>query len=97
MVLLKYKLENHELFRADRMKKHNTKLLLGCLQWLYGTREDGSAYGLIESFNYKNGWHLANQNQNICIRREAGFCSICYSQVSICNNFMLCSSGLETK
>ena len=28
-----------------------------------------------------SGYHLANQNQLVCVRREAGFCFICFSQV----------------
>ena len=28
-----------------------------------------------------SGFHLANQNQLVCVRREAGFCFICFSQV----------------
>ena len=29
-----------------------------------------------------NGYHLANQEQNICIRREKDYCEICYSTVT---------------
>ena len=28
-----------------------------------------------------SGFHLANQNQLVCVRREAGFCFICFSQI----------------
>jgi hypothetical protein len=35
----------------------------GCTQWFYGEVE-----GQIQSFNFNGGQHLANQNQNICIR-----------------------------
>lgn len=47
----------------------------GCLQYLTGT----SGTGLIKTFHYDSGIHLANQNQQICFRREAGNCKICYS------------------
>ena len=46
----------------------------GCLQYYYG-----STTGMIQTFNYEGGMHLANQNQNICIRREKNQCRICYS------------------
>ena len=29
-----------------------------------------------------DGYHLANQEQNICIRREKDYCEICYSTVA---------------
>ena len=29
-----------------------------------------------------NGYHLANQEQNICIRREKDYCEICYTTVT---------------
>ena len=35
----------------------------GCLQYFYG-----STTGHVQSFNYEGNLHLANQNQNICIR-----------------------------
>ena len=49
----------------------------GCLQWFFG-----STTGTIQSFNWANKQHLADQNQNICIRRESGQCQICYTQSS---------------
>jgi len=30
------------------------------------------------NFNGGNGFHLANQNQNVCVRRERGNCKICW-------------------
>ena len=37
-------------------------------------------------FNFRtfkgDGYHLANQEQNICIRREKDYCEICYSTVA---------------
>lgn len=47
----------------------------GCLQYFEGT----SGTGIIKTFNFDNGIHLANQFQQICFRREAGNCRICYS------------------
>lgn len=50
----------------------------GCTQWFFGTTE-----GQIESFNFNGKLHLANQNQNICIRRELNQCQICYSAATM--------------
>jgi len=52
----------------------------GCDQWHFGS--DASNY--IRTFNFQGGLgnggrHLANQHQQICIRRETGMCRICYS------------------
>lgn len=49
----------------------------GCLQWFFG-----STTGTIQSFNWANKQHLADQNQNICVRRESNTCQICYTQSS---------------
>ena len=38
-----------------------------------------------------DGYHLANQEQNICIRREKDYCEICYSAVK--NNDFGISGG----
>eukprot|EP00094_Tigriopus_californicus_P013432 TCALIF_12992-PA protein Name:"Protein of unknown function" AED:0.02 eAED:0.02 QI:43/1/0.83/1/0.2/0.5/6/0/233 len=46
----------------------------GCTQYFFGNDE-----GAIQTYNYVNGIHLANQDQNICIRRERGNCQICYT------------------
>lgn len=41
------------------------------------------ATNYVQTFNFQSGRgvgkHLANQHQQICIRREAGNCKICYS------------------
>jgi len=50
----------------------------GCLQYFYGTKGEGA----IKSFNFDGGVHLANQNQNICIRKESGMCRICYAHAA---------------
>jgi len=34
--------------------------------------------GTVQTFNYAGGAHLANQNQNICVRQEAGKCKACW-------------------
>jgi len=46
----------------------------GCTQWFFG-----ATTGTIQSFNWANKQHLANQNQLICIRRERNTCRVCYS------------------
>jgi len=56
----------------------------GCLQFHTGTT------GLIKSFNYGTAntatatapatTHLQNQDYTICLRREAGYCLVCYSE-----------------
>ena len=35
----------------------------GCTQWFFG----GST-GVVRTYNYAGGLHLAQQNQNICVR-----------------------------
>ena len=45
----------------------------GCTQWFTGTT------GTIQSYNFAGGHHLAGQDYTICIREEAGYCSITYS------------------
>ncbi|KAL1494361.1 hypothetical protein ABEB36_009972 [Hypothenemus hampei] len=45
----------------------------GCLQFFTGTT------GVVQTMNFAdNGRHLANQDYNICIRQEEGYCSIAY-------------------
>eukprot|EP00095_Tigriopus_kingsejongensis_P003561 maker-scaffold877_size102761-snap-gene-0.12 protein:Tk03561 transcript:maker-scaffold877_size102761-snap-gene-0.12-mRNA-1 annotation:"PREDICTED: uncharacterized protein LOC100161421" len=46
----------------------------GCTQYYFGPTTD-----TVQTFNYQGGKHLANQNQNICIRRERGNCRVCYA------------------
>ena len=41
----------------------------GCNQYFFG-----STSGMVQSFNYDGGTHLADQNQNMCIRTERGNC-----------------------
>ena len=35
--------------------------------------------GTLESYNFAGGIHLANQDYTVCIRQEAGYCSIEYT------------------
>lgn len=60
-------------YNCDSMEKAPE----GCLQYFYG-----SSTGTLETFNRANKIHLANQDQLICIRREEGMCSICYSHAT---------------
>ena len=39
-----------------------------------------------------DGYHLANQEQNICIRREKDYCEICFSTVKN-NDFGISGGG----
>ena len=51
----------------------------GCTQYHYGP-----ITGTIQTYNYDgSGGHLANQKQTICIRREKGYCKICYTTESV--------------
>ena len=54
---------------------HSNLAPTACTQYFYGTE----ATNYIRTFNWQGTRHLANQKQNICIRREAGNCRICYS------------------
>ena len=60
----------------------------GCTQYYYGSDTNSA-----RSYNYNsgNGYHLANQNQKICVRRERNNCKICWYHAS--NDFNL--SGIN--
>merc|ERR1712223_1786792 len=60
----------------------------GCTEYLFG-----ESTGFVYTYNWDsgNGYHLANQEQNICIRREKDNCKICYSTVK--NNDFGVSGG----
>jgi len=62
----------------------------GCTQYFFG-----SDTGTVSTYNYDGGFHLANQNQVQCIRREKGNCKICYAAVAY-NDFAL-SGGTDFK
>ena len=55
----------------------------GCDQYFFGANT-----GTVESFNFAGGQHLANQDQNICIRRERGNCRICWTTAEM-GDFMV--------
>lgn len=48
----------------------------GCTQYYFGASSD-----TVQTYNFAGSQHLANQDQNICIRRERGNCRICYTTV----------------
>merc|ERR1711971_642723 len=73
----------------------------GCLQYHFAG--DGNDDGdldptVIRSFNWNggNGRHLANQDYNICVRREATIRRICYGQdaANFLNDFLI-STGVD--
>lgn len=35
------------------------------------------------NYNYAGGVHLANQNQNICFRREHTYCAVCFAAADV--------------
>merc|ERR1712008_623962 len=51
-----------------------SKAPAGCTQYF-----SDATSGVVRSYNYVGGYHLADQNQKICIRRERGNCRICWS------------------
>merc|ERR1712223_1753948 len=57
----------------------------GCTQYFWKEDSDSDGKGVITSYNWNggNGYHLANQNQVICIRREEDKKKICYSTASV--------------
>eukprot|EP00095_Tigriopus_kingsejongensis_P007971 maker-scaffold135_size322082-snap-gene-2.13 protein:Tk07971 transcript:maker-scaffold135_size322082-snap-gene-2.13-mRNA-1 annotation:"hypothetical protein KGM_18655" len=69
----------------------------GCLQYFTGVS------GTVSSFNFPTtataipatATHLSEQNYNLCIRREAGYCSICYVPVfaDTTNNAVIAQAG----
>jgi len=68
----------------------------GCLQYHFvGDGNDDGALDptVIRSFNWNggNGRHLANQDYNICVRRESTIQRICYSQdaTAFLNDFLI--------
>lgn len=41
----------------------------GCTQYFFGSNSQQ-----VQTYNFDGGIHLANQNQNICVRTERGNC-----------------------
>eukprot|EP00095_Tigriopus_kingsejongensis_P006201 maker-scaffold252_size238019-snap-gene-1.40 protein:Tk06201 transcript:maker-scaffold252_size238019-snap-gene-1.40-mRNA-1 annotation:"hypothetical protein TcasGA2_TC003271" len=64
----------------------------GCTQYFF----DPSGTRVVQTYNYNNGngQHLANQKQTVCVRREKGFCQICWMALAD-DDFQV--SGEETK
>ena len=62
----------------------------GCDQYYYGS----SATGVVKTFNYDSAPHLANQHQQICVRRETGNCRICWTADAVTD---VSVSGKSTK
>ena len=66
------------LKNVDENLLHFSELLppAGCTQYF-----TGSGPSHVQTFNYNagNGRHLADQDQLICVRRESGMCTICWS------------------
>lgn len=56
----------------------------GCTQYYYGSSVD-----TVRSYNWNGGYHLANQNQRICIRRERGQCRICWTTMDHDTDFVV--------
>ena len=48
---------------------YNNLAPTGCTQYYFGAQTD-----TVQTYNFDGGQHLANQNQNICVRRERGNC-----------------------
>ena len=46
----------------------------GCTQYFFGPTSQ-----TVQTFNFAGGQHLANQKQQICVRRERGQCMICWT------------------
>lgn len=55
-------------------KGHENLAPSGCTQWFFNVE----GVGTIQSYNYAEKVHLADQNQVVCIRREAKKSKICY-------------------
>ena len=63
----------------------------GCTQYFYGSDK-----GTVNTYNYDGGYHLANQNQVQCIRREKGNCKICYAAVAV-TDFSVSGNAADNK
>jgi len=57
----------------------------GCTQYYWKQDSDSDGKGTIQSFNWQggSGYHLADQKQVICIRREDDMKKICYGVAAI--------------
>jgi len=50
----------------------------GCTQYYFG-----ATTASVQTYNFAGGQHLANQRQQICVRRERGQCRICWTATTI--------------
>ena len=57
----------------------------GCTQYYWKQDSDSDGKGTIQSFNWQggSGYHLADQKQVVCIRREDDQKKICYGVAAI--------------
>lgn len=63
--------------------------LTDCLQWFTGVS------GVIQSFNDGGtGTHLTNQQYTSCVRRERGYCSICWSSTQFQLSLQTADNGV---
>jgi len=67
----------------------------GCTQYFWKQDSDSDGKGSIKSYNWQGGegYHLANQKQKICIRREDDQKRICYG-VSSTNDFSISGADM---
>ena len=63
----------------------------GCTQYFFGSGTD-----TVKTFNFDGGHHLANQDQSICVRREANICRICWTTVTHITDFQLSGDATGT-
>jgi len=65
----------------------------GCLQWFTGNT------GTVSTFNWQGtgvaSTHLANQDYNVCVRTNMGFCSICWAPMTTGSATISGSFGLS--
>jgi len=64
----------------------------GCTQYYWKQDSDSDGKGKIQSYNWAGSYHLADQNQKICIRREDDKTKICYS-VNAATDFAVSGKG----
>jgi len=72
----------------------------GCDQYHFDNDDNNAldTTGIVQSFNFNNGngRHLANQDQTICIRRDAEMQRVCFSQMggAVVNDFLISSGAM---
>jgi len=79
----------HWTIRITQYDRGYTNLApFGCTQYHWKQDSDSDGKGNIKSFNWQGGYHLANQKQVICIRREDAQKRICYG-VAVVTDFAI--------